>query len=220
MKDSEMDNIKNSIEWKKYPDPPLPGLYRMDMQLKIDTRQHDGSIDDDFRKIHTSFTKFFPIDVLEELKKIENPVNETWLRQSEQIDDMYYREQSDRRALFKRAKEHSNIDDLKNYQESVKDSFEDVEKPVDGYDIVEEYPLFPAREDLYVLISGEVRSGEGFMNDGSESTLVDRCIVDHSQYECMKQRSGDNIIIEIKDDKAYYSIAQYLYKFKRVNNRE
>lgn len=212
------ESIEDKIEWKIRPEPPVAGFYHIELVPRMDTQSHDPSIDDDYRKIHTPWVDFLQIDVLEELQKLETSVQESWLRQNEQIDSRYYSEQSARRNAIKRDESNIMIGDIRDYQKYIEESFENVDKPLDGYEIVEEYPLFPSEGAPYILVSGDVAGSGVFINEGGKSTLVDRCIMDGAVYNCVKQSSKDNIIIEIKDGKAFYSFTEYLFKFDKTGS--
>lgn len=213
---SKEDGLEKQIAWRKTPEPPVPGLYCMDMVPNIDTRAHDPSLDAAYRRIHTPFLEFFPADILKEMRGVCESAREPWLRQDEQIDCLYYREQSDRRDCIKRDETKQHIEDVKDYQKHVRDTFADIDTPLSGYEIVEEYPLFPSQASDLVLANGSIGNGQSFVNEGGESTLVDLCVIDGKKYECVKQSSLDNIVIEIKDSKAYYSVVSYVYKFKEA----
>lgn len=215
MENIDKDEIKNIINLKKYPEPLIPGLYKIDIVPNIDIKKHDNSIDDDFYKIHTLFTTFFPIDFLEEIRKLENNnVADSCLRKNEQIDNVYYRKQSDRNLIFKRAKEYLEINNLKNYQKDVAESFETINEELSSYVIEEEYPLFPNKNDTYVVVNKTFEEGDFFINKENQSSLIKACVVKEDNYNYMKQMSDDKIIIELKDGKAYYSNIKYFYKFK------
>ncbi|KAI4292611.1 hypothetical protein PAPHI01_1885 [Pancytospora philotis] len=213
------EELEQAIKWKTVPEAPVPGLFRMEMQPNIDIQAHDGALDPAYRKIHTSFLDFFPVDVLAEMEKISEPSSEAWLRHDEQIDSKYYRDQSDRRDSIRRSGVNDCIEDVKDYQAVVKASFDEVEQPLAGYDVEEEYELFPAVDSKIVVGTGRLGDGGRFVNKAAGSSFVERCAIGDTDYECIKQSSVDNIIIEIRDGKAFYSIVPCVYKFKKAANQ-
>ncbi|KAI5170444.1 hypothetical protein PAEPH01_1433 [Pancytospora epiphaga] len=209
--------MMESIPWKKMPDAPVPGLFCMDMVPNIDTRSHDASLDNEYKLIHTPFLDFFPIDILAEMRNINDTTQETWLRHDEQIDSRYYREQSDRRDCIKRKEAKDYIEDVRDYQQYVNETFTAINKRLPNYEIVAEYELFPDTTTSMVLGNGEATAGESFEGRKGQSTLVDICLVGDQCYECIKQNSPDNIVIEVRDGKAYYTVIPCVYKFKKIN---
>lgn len=210
------EGLNGHLEWARGIEPPVPGMYYIDMIPNIDTQAHDPSLDKECRKIHTPFLDCFPVDILQEVRDVTAQSKETWLRKDEQIDSRYYREQSERRDCIKRDEANSYIEDVQDYQKYINETFNDIDMAIKDCEVVEEYPLFPAADGEIVLINGDIAAGESFVRESGESTLVDRCLVEDKKYECIKQSSMDNIVIEIKEGKAYYSHVSYIYKFNEV----
>lgn len=221
MTDQELkDAIISSIDWKRDIAPPIEGFYHIDMIPDIDIQSVDSSLDHDYRRIHTPFLDFFNIDIMTEMKKISSIEREEWLRPNEQIDSAYYREQSERKNCFKREFAHGQIVDTFNYQNYIKTSFDEVNEDTPGYEIIEEYSLYPSVSDPYTLSTGCESGSTGFISQGMESTFVEKCLVGDKMYECVKQSIDDSIVIEIKDGKAYYSFVNNVYKFKDAEKLE
>ena len=207
-------NIASSLEWKVRPEPPVEGYYHIDLAPDVDLTEHDGSMDADFRRIHTPYIDFFPVDVLAEMQELSKTDSVNWLRKNEQIDSRYYLLRSERRNAIKRDVSNSIIGDIEDFQTRVLESFEKINEPLPEMDVVEEYPLFPADSDPYVLINGEI-CGEGeFALVKSEHSLVDTLKIGDREYSLVKQGIDDNMLLEIRDGKAYYSFAKILYKVK------
>ncbi len=211
---NNIEDLKKAFYLKKYPDPPVPGFYKIDLLHNLDLKKHDGSIDHHFRKIHTSFTKFFPVNFIDEMRKLEIKDTEPWLLKNQQIDEIYYRQQIERKSIFKRAKEYLEINDLKNFQDDVALSFTNINNdPPHGYEIIEEYPLFPNSTNNFVLINQAFTEVDNFVNKKDESSLVKVCSVGDAIFKYIIQYCKDKILIEIRDGKAFYSNVKYFYKF-------
>lgn len=189
---------------------PVSGCFYMEMTPDVDTKSHSSSMDADFKKIHTRITDMFPIDILSEMNKLESEKKENWLRQPEQIDNIYYEEKSNRNELIMRDEQKLTIEDVLDYQKHLQDSFEAVKVPME--DIEEEYPLFLSKS-RYVAISGEISEMGDFKLERGETTLVDKCLMNGKSYKSTKLHVDDKICIEIKDGVAYYSPIQYIYRF-------
>jgi hypothetical protein len=216
-----MDNIseeqlKSQVEWKSCPPIPVPGNYFIDMVPKIDTTAHDGSIDQDYKSINTPFLELFPVDILKEMKEFFAPVNETWLRKDAQIDANYYQEQSFRNELIQRDETKNTIEDVFDYQKYIRESFDQVEEDLSGYNVIEEYPIFPSIEEEYALMNGNINVNDSFEIVKGESSLVDLCKSNGKEYHCTKQHTDDNLCIEIVNGKAYYTILRYVYKLEAI----
>lgn len=209
--------MDDSIEWRKVPEAPLPGPFLIQLDPKIDIRCHDDALDAEYQRIYTPYLDYFPMDIMAEMRQIGELSNEAWLRHDAQIDSRYYRDQSDRRDCIRRSSTNDKIEVVKDYQRHVKETFETIQEPLEGYDIVEEYDLFPADVHQYVLGTGEMGGADVFTSTQGESTLVDRAKIGDEFYECLKQSCEDNVIIEVKDGKAYYSVMPYVYKFKKAS---
>jgi hypothetical protein len=153
---------------------------------------------------------------MDELRKISSLNKESWLRHDEQIDSRYYRKQSDRRDCLKRDVANNYIEEVQDYQKYVRESFVSVDSDIEGLEIVEEYPLFPSFTDLYVLVNSKFEVGESFENKMGDNLVVNRCSVGDKTHEFIKQSCNDNVILEIRDGKAYYSFVDYVYKFREV----
>lgn len=210
-----MEN-KKDLKWANTPEPPVPGLYYMDMIPEIDYKTHDSSIDELHLRIHTEFNEFFPIDYMEEIRKLTNSSNESWLRQNKQIDEEYYRNQIERMDCIRRYEENTNIEDVFDYQSYLKESFTNINDELEGYEIEEEYPLFPSLKEEYFLAYGDIEEGNEFYNKKVGSSLVDTCLINEKEHELVKQSCNDNIIIEIQDGVAYYSEARFIFKIKKI----
>ena len=103
------EHIKD-LEFEKSLPAPIPGCFYIEMTPEIDTKSHSSALDSDFKKIHTPITEMFPIDVLAEMRNLENSKNETWLRQGTHIDSVFYQVKSDRNELLMRDEQKSNKD--------------------------------------------------------------------------------------------------------------
>lgn len=211
---------KDEIEFSKLPPAPVPGFFYIEMTPKIDVEQHCSSLDQLYKSIHTPITEMFPVDILEEMRTIEESKREVWLRQGTHIDNTYYQEKSDRNELLMRDELKHNIEDVLDYQEYLKNTFAKANEYLEGYEVEEEYPLLPSSDQL-ILVTGSILSGEdcskGFVHEASETSLVDKCTVGNKIYNSTKLHVEDKICIEIRGDKAFYSPIGYVYKFSNAN---
>lgn len=212
----------DDVKFSKLPPAPVPGFFYIEMVPKIDIEQHCPSLDQLYKSIHTPITEMFPVDILEEMRTLEENKRETWLRQGTHINSTYYQEKSDRNELLMRDELKHNIEDVLDYQEYLKGTFATVNEHLEGYEIEEEYPLLPSN-DQFILVTGLPQSGEsgstGFVHEASETSLVDKCIVEGKAYNSTKLHVEDKICIEIRDGKALYSPVRYVYKFSDADHK-
>lgn len=207
----------SDVSFSKLPPAPVPGFFYIEMTPKIDIEQHCPSMDHLYKSIHTPITEMFPIDILEEMRTMEEGRGESWLRQGAHIDSTYYQEKSDRNELLMRDELKHNIEDVMDYQEYLRDTFATINEDLDGYEVEEEYPLFPSNEQL-ILVTGlfQGEDASGFVHETSETSLVDKCVVGGKTYNSTKLHVEDKICIEIRDGKAFYSPIMYIYKFGNI----
>ncbi|KAI5150946.1 hypothetical protein ENBRE01_1798 [Enteropsectra breve] len=209
-------NFEEMIKWEYDCPAPLPGPFYIDLIPNVDMNKHDDSQDDNFQKIHTDFAEFFPFDILDELAKMDEKNNESWLRPGELIDSHYYKEQTERMNMIKRDIAKNTIDTAFNYIKYLKESYEAVDDPVpSGLSIMEEFPLFPDADSEYALLNGCPENAHEFVSHGNASTFIDRCSIDGEDYKCIKQSCDKNIVIEIRDKKAYWADVSYMYKLDK-----
>jgi hypothetical protein len=209
------EEIKKNLNFEKTIPAPIPGPFYMEMTPQIDTKSHSSALDADFKKIHTPITEFFPIDVLAEMRNLENSKNETWLRQGTQIDSLFYQVKSDRNELLMRDEQKSNIQEVLDYQSYLVNTFEQAKEHIDQ--IEEEYPLVPSSIEYSVFVGQKESTGE-FKIEKGETTLFDKLILDNSVYNSSKLRMEDKICIEIRDGVAFYSPISYLYRLYEHKN--
>lgn len=218
-KSSEEIELKD-IEFRKNTPAPLPGYFYMEMIPNINTRLHSNALDNDYKIIHTPITEMFPVDVLAEMRSLDDTKKESWLRQGTQIDTVYYQEKSDRNELLMRDEQKHTIEDVLDYQQYLQDTFERVNDHIN--DIVEEYPLMLC-DDEYVIMTGNFGNVSAFRFEKGETSLVDKCIVcdqastDSMVFDSTKLHVEDKICIEIRSGKAFYSAIKYVY---RLSNRK
>ncbi|ELA42625.1 uncharacterized protein VICG_00377 [Vittaforma corneae ATCC 50505] len=209
------------IEFEKTTPAPLPSYFYMEMVPNIDTRSYSNALDSDYKIIHTPITEMFPIDVLAEMRSLDDTKTESWLRQGTQIDSLYYQEKSDRNELLMRDEQKHTIEDVLDYQKYLQGTFEKVSDPVN--DIIEEYPLLLCDDD-YVIMTSDVENTGTFRLEKGETSLVDRCIIDDQLngsskvYDSTKLHVEDKICIEIKNEKAFYSAIRYVYRLSGGEN--
>ena len=224
MDGSPLEELAGSTNWKKDPHPPVPGFYKIDVVPSVDMTSHDSSLDASFRRIHTPFFSFFPLDILQELQEFSKKDEKSWLRTNENIDGQYFREQSERRDLIKRDEVNEFISDVFDYQEYVLESFEAVNEQLNDMEIVEEYPLFPMPEceekerQTYALVYGAEGCGDVFEEVAEESSLMSICTSGTKRFKCVKQASDNAMIMEIRDGKTFYMDVPYVYKFKEIKD--
>lgn len=211
---NEEIQIKND-QFEKQTPMPLPGCFYIEMIPNIPTNSHSNTLDSDYKIIHTPITEMFPIDVLSEMRNIDEDKKETWLRPGTQIDSFYYQEKSDRNELLMRDEQKHTIEDVCDYQSYLQDTFDLIYEP--NEDIIEEYPLIAANKE-FVIFSGDIKKGEMFRLEKGETSLVDRCVVNDLStgekkiFKSTKLHVEDKICIEIKEGMAHYSEIKYVYK--------
>lgn len=203
------------IPWEYALPAPLPGPYRLELRPAINTTTHSDVFDAEARRLHMSFEEAFPLDVLQELANFSTATATAWLRPAEQLDSQYFREQSERRDTIRRDEVNEYINDVVDYQQYVEDSFNEITESLS--DVVEEYPLFPASSAAnaentpdFALIQGVTSGGARFTFERQAGGASERCTVGEQEYSCVRQQSDSNIVIEIRDGKAFYSTAKYI----------
>lgn len=202
------------LELEKTIPAPIPGYFYIDMVPNIETQSHCSSLDQNFKKLHTPITEMFPIDVLGEMKSLEEPKPESWLRQTTQIDSVFYQEKSNKNELFMRDELKNHIQEVVDYQSYLNDTFNDAKEFID--DIVEEYPLVPSSIQYSLFVGQNEKIGE-FQLEKSNTTLVDKLIMKDSSYNSTKLHMEDKICIEIRDGTAFYSPVSYLYRLNDLD---
>jgi hypothetical protein len=199
----------DQLEFEKKLPAPIPGYFYIEMTPKIDTKSHSSILDDSHKKILTPITEMFPIDILQEMKNLEESKPENWLRQTSHIDSLFYQEKSNKNELIMREELKSHIREVVDYQSYLKDTFKDVKEYIE--EIVEEYPLVPSSVN-YSLFVGQNESTGEFKLEKSNTTLIDKMILENTSYDSTKLHMEDKICIEIRDGVAFYSPVSYLYR--------
>ncbi len=203
-----------SLEWNVEIDPPLPGFYKMNVEIKKDLKEHDDRLDDDFKMIYSDPMSVLGISVVDELVNLENPVSSpSFLRDTNVMDQKYFMKKNEREEVFKRHEQKSQLEDLFNYQEQLKNSFKEIQNVEEGEeDVVETYPLFPSIRDNFIMITGannlEFNNYKNLDVDG----IVNRILVNGEKKNLILQKADTYLCINIKEGKAFYSYCEYIHK--------
>ncbi|KAL6120897.1 hypothetical protein NUSPORA_02290 [Nucleospora cyclopteri] len=208
------DNDKKllNLQWFTMPPTPVPGLFKMQMEINVDTTTHCDAIDKDYRNVYEDPMDILNIDVIDELIEFNKKDEKQWLKKDQSIDKGYYARQNERSEVFTRYAQSELLEKIFDYKEALKESFEKVNEQ--DSDVVESYPLFPSNEDNFVMIAGADFDFNSYTNNESDS-VVNKIQINNKKYRLTLQNVDEYICINIKEGKAFYSFMKYIHKLSK-----